>query len=224
MGLSTVDFSNITIVSAQRDSLLSIKKLDISIRLWPLIFGNVKLADVLLQDAHLNLTDINHVKNFDFIFKKKKDSTTNKKVDLADISYNLINQVLYKVPNNLNVTNFLVTVKTDSASFSMLTKTAVNDNGRLKSTISINNDAAIWHFDGKRLRASDKDIDIKLYAEGKKVELPYVEKRFHLKVEFDTVSTRLSKVENSGGETRIYGYWGVSNLLIHQGQGRFRRI
>ena len=214
-GLSTVDFSNITIVPAQRDSLLSIKKLEVSIRLWPLIFGNVKLADVLLQNAHLNLTDINHVKNFDFLFKKKKDTTDTRKTDLSDLSYNLINQVLYKVPDNLNVTNFLVTVKTDSSSFSMLTKTAVNDNGQLKSTISINNDAAIWHFDGRML-ASDKDIDVKLYSERGKVELPYIEKRFHMKVTFDTVSTRLSKVENSGGETRIYGYWGVRNLLVQQ--------
>src|SRR6185503_13611181 len=214
-GLSTVDFSNITIVPAQRDSLLSIKKLEVSIRLWPLIFGNVKLADVLLQNAHLNLTDINHVKNFDFLFKKKKDTTDTRKADLSDLSYNLINQVLYKVPDNLNVTNFLVTVKTDSSSFSMLTKTAVNHNGQLKSTISINNDAAIWHFDGRML-ASDKDIDVKLYSERGKVELPYIEKRFHMKVTFDTVSTRLSKVENSGGETRIYGYWGVRNLLVHQ--------
>jgi hypothetical protein len=214
-GLSTVDFSNITVVPAQRDSLLSIKKLEVSIRLWPLVFGNVKLASVVLQNAHLNLTDINHIKNFDFLFKKKKDTISSQKADLSELSYNLINQVLYKVPDNLDVNNLLMTVKTDSSSFSMLTKTAVNKDGQLKSTIIINNGAATWHFDG-RLRASDKDIDIKLYADGKKVELPYIGKRYGMKVAFDTVNTRLSKVENSGGETRIYGYCGVSNLLVHQ--------
>src|ERR1700760_4301600 len=36
-GLSTVEFSNITIVPAQRDSLLSIKNLEVGIRLTPLI-------------------------------------------------------------------------------------------------------------------------------------------------------------------------------------------
>lgn len=214
-GLSTVAFTNITVVPAQRDSLLSIKDLEINIKLMPLLFGNVELANVVLQNAHLNITDINHVRNFDFLFKKKKDTTETRKTDLADLSYNLINQVLYKVPDNLDVTNFLVTVKTDSSNFSMLTKTAVNDNGQLKSTISINNDAQIWHFDG-RMHASDKDIDVKLYADGKKVEIPFIEKRFHTKVNFDTVSTRLTRVEQSGGETRIYGYWGVSNLLVHQ--------
>ncbi|HEY4196676.1 MAG TPA: biosynthetic peptidoglycan transglycosylase, partial [Mucilaginibacter sp.] len=32
---------------------------------------------------------------------------------------------------------------------------------------------------------------------------------------FDTVTTKLEKVENSDGVTRIYGYWSVRNLLIN---------
>jgi uncharacterized protein involved in outer membrane biogenesis len=74
-GLSTVAFSDITIVPENRDSLLSIKTLSVSVKLMPLILGEVKLADIGLEDAHLNLTDINKVKNFDFLFKKKKDTT-----------------------------------------------------------------------------------------------------------------------------------------------------
>src|SRR6185437_3311975 len=78
----------------------------------------------------------------------------------------------------------------------------------------VNNGAATWHFVG-RMHPSNKDIAVKLYADGKKVELPFIEQRFKLKVNFDTISTRLSKVEHSGGETRIYGSWGVRNLLIN---------
>ncbi|MFI5136452.1 MAG: transglycosylase domain-containing protein [Sphingobacteriales bacterium] len=215
-GFSTVAFSDITIVPAQRDSLLSIKKFEVGVKLLPLLFGEVKLAEVLLQDAHLNLTDINHIKNFDFLFKKKKDTTdTGTKVDLAELSNNLINQVLYKIPDNLSVSNFLLTFKTDSSNFSMLTQTALINNGELSSTININKGAATWHFAG-RMHPSDKEIDIKLYADGKKVELPFIEKRYRLKVNFDTLRTSLSKVEHGGGETRIYSSWGVRNLLVSQ--------
>jgi hypothetical protein len=215
VGLSTVDFTDVTIVPAQRDSLLSIKNFKVGIKLMPLLFGDVKLENVVMENGHLNLTDINHVKNFDFLFKRKKDTTENKKADLSEISYNLINQVLYKIPDHLDVNNFLITFSSDSTNFSMLTQTATIKDGRLTSTININNGAATWHFAG-RMRPSDKDIDVKMYADGKKVELPYIEKRYHLKVSFDTISTRLSKVENSGGQTRIYGYWGVRNLVINQ--------
>lgn len=214
-GLSTVSFSDITIVPEQRDSLLSIKKFDISVKLMPLIFGNIKLSDVVLQSGHLNLTDINHIKNFDFLFKKKEDTTEKKsRADLSELANNLINQVLYKIPDNLNVSNFLVTFAGDSAKVKLLAQTALIKDGKLSSTIKVDDGAATWHFEGK-MHPSDKDIDVRLYADGKKVEIPVVEKRFRLKVNFDTITTRLEKVENSGGVTKIYGYWAVRNLVIN---------
>ncbi|TWJ03520.1 transglycosylase [Mucilaginibacter frigoritolerans] len=214
-GLSTVAFTDITVVPAQRDSLLSIKQFEVSVKILPLLFGEVKLAEVNLKDAHLNLTDINHVKNFDFLFKKKKDTTEKTKVNLAELSYNLVNQVLYKIPDDLSVNNFLISFKNDSSSFKLLTQTAAIKDGQLTSTININDGAATWHFAG-RMHPSDKDIDIKLYADGKKVELPYIEKKYRLKVNFDTLSTRLTKVDHGGGETHISGSWAVRNLLINQ--------
>ncbi|MDB5135851.1 MAG: penicillin-binding protein [Mucilaginibacter sp.] len=215
IGLSTVSFSDVTIVPDQRDSLLSIKKFDISVKLMPLLFGNIKLSDVILQTGHLNLTSIKGVKNFDFLFKRKKDTTENKsKIDLSVVAYNLIKQVLYKIPDNLDIKDFLITFADDSASVKLLAQTALIREGKLSSTIKVDNGAATWHLAGK-MHPSDKDIDIRLYADGKKVEMPVVEKRFHLKLNFDTITTRLQKVENSDGITKIYGYWSVRNLVIN---------
>jgi len=215
VGLSTIAFTDIVIIPEHRDSLLNIKQFEVSIKLFPLLFGNIKLADVILHDGHLNLTDINHVKNFDFLFKHKKDSTESHKIDLSELANNLVKQVLYKIPDNLEMNNFLVSFKNDSTNFKLLTQTASIKDGALTSTINVVDSASsTWHVAG-RMHPSDKDIDIKLYADGKKVELPFIEKRFHLKVNFDTLSTRLSKVEHESGETRIYGSWGVRNLLVH---------
>src|SRR3569833_1537059 len=95
-GLSTVSFNDITIVPEHRDSLLTIKHFEVSVKLTPLIFGYVKLAYVDLEQGHLNLTEMNLVKYFDFLFKKKWDTTVNTKVDLSDLSINLVIQLLYK--------------------------------------------------------------------------------------------------------------------------------
>jgi hypothetical protein len=212
-GLSTVSFTDITIVPANRDSLLTIKKLDISVKILPLLFGNVKLSDVSLYDGHLNLTDINHIKNFDFLFKKKDSTQAAPKVTLADLANNLIKQVLYKIPDNLDLKNLLVSFTTDSDKLKLLTTTAAIKDGKLTSTINVDDGEATWHLTGK-MHPSDKDIDIKLYADGKKVELPIIDKRLKGKLGVDTITTRLSKVEHNADETRIYGYWSVSNLLI----------
>jgi hypothetical protein len=214
-GLSTVAFSDITIVPDGRDSLLKIDKLSITVKLMPLILGEVKLSDVVLETGHLNLTDSNKVKNFDFLFRKKKDTTaTTSKTNLADLANNLINQFLYKIPDNLNLKNFLITFKGDSSSIKMLTTTASIQNGNLTSNIVVDGGAATWHFVGK-MHPSDKEIDVKLYADGKKIELPVLESKFKTKFSFDTVSTRLTKVKRDGDETQIYGSWSVSNLLVN---------
>ena len=215
-GLATVSLSDITVVPDQRDSLLNIKKFDVSIKILPFIFGNVKFADVVLENGHLNLTDVKGIKNFDFLFKKKKDTTEKKeRADLSVLANNLVKQVLYKIPDDLDLRNFLVTFKNDSAGIKLLAQTAVIKDGKLSSTIKVDDTLATWHFSGK-MHPSDKDIDLHLYADGKKVEIPYLQERYHLKVNFDTISTRLEKVENSDGITRIYGSWSVKNLLISQ--------
>jgi hypothetical protein len=214
-GLSTVAFSDISVVPFERDSLLSIKDFSVSVKIFPLIFGNIKLADVILQNGRLNLTSIKGVKNFDFLFKKKKDTTnTGNKVDLSELSNNLINEVLYKIPDNLSLHNFLVSFVDDSAHVKMLTQTAIIKDGKLASTIKVDDGVSTWHIDGKML-PSDKDIDVHLYADGKKVELPIIEKKFKLKLNFDTISTKLTNVNHSTGETKVSGSWSVRNLLLN---------
>ncbi|GAA4928463.1 biosynthetic peptidoglycan transglycosylase [Mucilaginibacter defluvii] len=214
-GLSEVAFNNISIVPDGRDSLLRINKLVVDVKLMPLVLGDVKLSDVTLEDGFVRLTNIKGVKNFDFLFRKKKQNTESKgKVDLADLSYRLINQVLYKVPENLDLKNFNLSYQEDTTRVSLLAKTAVIDDGDLKSTINVNNGESTWHLTGK-MHASDKDIDVKLYADGKKVELPIIERKFKAKLNADTITTRLTKVEKDGDETRIYSYWGARNLLIN---------
>jgi len=214
-GLSTVAFSDISIVPDGRDSLLNIKNFVVSVRLMPLVLGEVKLSDVVLQDGFISLVDKNGVKNFDFLFKKKKDSTATTKADLSNIAHNLINEVLYKIPDNLSLNNFNISFKNDSAQLKLLAQTAQIKDGQLTSTIKVNDGEATWHFAGK-MHPSDKDIDVMLYADNhQKVELPIIEKKFNLKLNFDTLQTKLTKEDHSSGETTISGSWSVKNLLIH---------
>ncbi|MBS7566648.1 transglycosylase domain-containing protein [Mucilaginibacter sp. Bleaf8] len=213
-GLSTVAFSDITVVPEQRDSLLHIRKFVVSVKLMPLIVGNIKLANVELQDGLLNLVSKNGVRNFDFLFKKKKTDDKKSTKGLDDLADNLINQVLYKIPDNLDLKNFKVTFTDDSNQVKVLARSAVIKDGDLMSTFDINDNYATWHFAGK-LHPSDKEIDVKLYADGKKVEFPFIEQKYHLKMNFDTLTTRLNKVEHGNDQTQIYTYCAVRNLLIN---------
>ncbi|WP_295653278.1 biosynthetic peptidoglycan transglycosylase [uncultured Mucilaginibacter sp.] len=214
-GLSTVSFSEITIVPENRDSLLHISNFEVGIKILPLIFGEIKLSSVKIENGLLNLSSIKGVRNFDFLFKKNKDTTQTTGTDLSVVANNLVKQVLYKIPDDLDVRNFNIKYHDDSTSVSLLTHYALIKNSDLSSAIVVNNGESTLHLMGK-MRPSDKFINVNLYADNhKKVELPFIQKKFHLKLSFDTLSTELKKVDRNNGETQIYSTWSVSNLVVN---------
>jgi hypothetical protein len=216
VGLSTVEFKNITVVPEGKDSLLRIGQFDVGVKILPLIFGKVKLADVVLQNGRLNLTNLNGVRNFDFLFKHKSDSTeTGSKSNLADLANNLVNQVLYKIPDNLNLRNFLVTYLSDSTKAKVWAQSAIIDGGKLTSTIVVNDTLATWHFNGD-IHPGDKAINITMTADGKPVQVPFIPAKYKAKVSFDSFTARLTGATESRGETQINGSWAVHNLVINQ--------
>lgn len=217
-GLSSVHMNQVSVVPKDRDTLTTINDITVGVKIFPLLFGDVKLSEVTLKDGKLNVVMRDTLTNIDFILKrKKKDSTTTKsKVDLSEIASNLLNQVFYKIPDDMEINNFMMQLNdNDTAFVKFLTTTATIDGGELKSTIKVNDTAAVWHVNGE-LDPGDKQLDVMLFADGKKVELPYLENKLHTKIKFDTVRTQMKDARFSGGDYKISGSWAIKNLLINQ--------
>ncbi|MCZ4224053.1 transglycosylase domain-containing protein [Pedobacter rhodius] len=216
-GLSTVKMTAISVVPKERDTLSNIAELSVGVKLWPLIFGNVKLAELKLNNGFVSVVFKDSTSNIDFILKrKKKDSTTTKsKVNLADIASNILNEVLYKIPDDMDVKNMVFKLNdNDTAKLNFATAATI-DGGDLKSTINVNNGESVWHFDGE-VNPGSKELNIMAYADGKKLELPYLNNKLHAKLSFDTLQTELKNAKYSGDDYKISGSWSVKNMLINQ--------
>lgn len=216
-GLSTVHMKNISVVPKDRDTLTTINDMTIGVKLFPLIFGDVKLSEIKLNVGKLNVVFRDSLSNLDFILKrKKKDSTENKtKTGLADLAHDLLNQVLYKIPDNMEITDFLLNVNdNDTAKLTFLTTKATIDDGDLNSTILVNGRESTWHINGT-VKPGKKQLDISLFADNKKVELPYLDHKLHAKLSFDTVRTEMKNADFSGDNFKISGSWSIKNLLIN---------
>ena len=50
-GINAVQFKNIQLLPKNRDQLAQINDLTVSVKLWPLLFGDVKLGQVLLDNG-----------------------------------------------------------------------------------------------------------------------------------------------------------------------------
>ncbi|MBC6110204.1 transglycosylase domain-containing protein [Pedobacter fastidiosus] len=216
-GLSTVKMTAITVVPKDRDTLSNIGELSVGVKLFPLLFGNVKLSEVKLNDGYVSVVLKDSTTNIDFILKrKKKDSTENKgKANLPEIASNILNQVLYKIPDDMDVKNMVFKFNDhDTAKLSFAT-TATIDGGDLKSTINVNNGESTWHIDGL-VKPGRKKLSFSAYADGKKLELPYLNNKLHAKLSFDTLQTELKDAGYSGDDYKISGSWSVKNMLINQ--------
>ncbi|MFD2285070.1 penicillin-binding protein [Pedobacter petrophilus] len=216
-GLSTVKMTAISVVPKERDTLSSIGELSVGVKLFPLIFGNVKLSEVEMSDGFVSVVLKDSTTNIDFILKrKKKDSTENKgKSNLAEIANNILNQVLYKIPDDMDMKNMVFKFNDhDTAQLSFATA-AVIDGGDLKSTINVNNGESTWHVDGY-VNPGSKELSFTAYADGKKLELPYLNNKLHAKLSFDTLQTELKNAKYSGNDYKISGSWSVKNMLINQ--------
>ncbi|MFZ4100517.1 MAG: transglycosylase domain-containing protein [Sphingobacterium thalpophilum] len=215
-GLSTVSFKNITVIPRGKDSLARIINFRVGVKLFPLIFGDIKLSEIKLERGFINLVKKDSLSNFDFLFRKKNKDVTeeNTEMDLGKLANNLINQLLYKIPDDMDIRDFEIKFRDDSGSVSLFARSASIDGGDVKSTILVNGNESVWHMEGS-VDPGDKQLDLKLFADNKKVELPYLEKRFGLKLNFDLATTEIRGVNRSGGQVEVNGSWRVKNLLVN---------
>ena len=215
VGLSTVSFKNITVVPRGKDSLARIINFRVGVKLFPLLFGDIKLSEIKLDRGFINLVKRDSLSNFDFLFRKKKEVAEEKtEMDLGRLANNLINQLLYKIPDDMDIRDFEIKFKDDSGSVSLFTRSATIDGGDVNSTILVNGNESVWHVKGT-VDPGDKQLDLKLFADNKKVELPYLEKRFGLKLNFDTAMTEMRGVNRSGSQLEVNGSWRVKNMLVN---------
>lgn len=214
-GLKTVSLSRITLVPEQRDTLLTVRSLDVSVKFWPLTRGEIQVSDIQTADIYLQFVKRDSTSNYDFLFRKKHEKTKgSSSSSLAKLADRLINSVLYKIPDNMRLSNMVCSYRDDSLGQSITVPTATIDDGDLQSTIWLNNKEAVWHVTGN-LDPGNKQLAIKLFADGRAIELPLVRKKYGLTLRFDTLEANLDQVKLKQGETlELLGGGGIKNLSI----------
>ena len=117
----------------------------------------------------------------------------------------------------MDIRDFEIRFTDDTSVVDLYTTIATIDDGNVKSTIRVNGRQSIWHVEGT-VEPDDKQLNLMLFANNKKVELPYLEEKFGLKLTFDTIVTEMKRVKRSSDRLEINGSLAVKNLLINHPQ------
>ena len=227
-GLNSVAFTNVSVVPNDRDSLARIQRVEVGVRFWPLLTGKIALSGMTLENGLIQVVKRDSLTNIDFLIRRKqRDSTrtdeqsteTTQRVNLANVAERLIENMLSKIPDDLNVRNLAFKGIDNADTISLLTQTALIKNEAVTSTLKLNGNEATWHIMGTAAPA-DREYNLAFYADGqngrpKPLELGYIQKRFNLKLQADTIRAELRDVDRSGGEFRLEGAGSVHNLRIN---------
>lgn len=219
-GLSSVAFTDISVVPEQRDSLARIQRVEVAVRFWPLLAGKVGLSGMTLENGLIQVIKRDSLSNIDFLLRRNRDSTQtarndkSRQTDLSNVAENLIDNILSKIPDDLNISNLQFRGQYKKDTINLLTQTATIRDEAVTSTIKLNGNLATWHITGTADPA-DREYDLALYAEGKPLELPLIQKHFNLMLQADTVRAQLRDVDRAGDEFRMEGAGSVQNLRIN---------
>lgn len=215
-GLTSIAFANISIVPEDRDSLARIDRAEMSVRFWPLLAGKIGLSAMTVENGFLQVVKRDSLTNIDFLIRRKKrDATpTSQRADLSNVAESLIDNILSKIPDNLSVSNVLFRGMTDADTLTLLTQTATIQDEVVNSTLKLNGNQATWHLTGTA-DPGDREYDLALFAEGQPLQLSYIQKRYDLKLQADTLRFALSDVNRRGSEFKLEGAGAVRNLRIN---------
>lgn len=227
-GLSSVRFRDVSVIPAGRDTLLRLEECLVDIKIWPLLFGRVQLDDLTMNNGVLHLVRRDSLSNIDFLLRKKTGDTSaagtpegpgaveKPAADLAALANRLITQALYKVPDDMEVRNFRLKIDDDSLKAQVLAEEIRMNNKKLRSTFILNDGEAVWHLSG-RVDAADRQLALRLYADDRKFEMPYLYDRYRLRLRFDDIETTMKDIryDRNKGELVIEGSWAVNGMVLN---------
>ncbi|WP_262248320.1 transglycosylase domain-containing protein [Parapedobacter soli] len=224
-GFTTVTFENTELVPQGRDQLAGIEELSVSIKLLPLLTGDVRFGRLRGHHAAIQLIKKDSTSNYDFLFRgmdtlqaaevTTKEPDEARAINLAQTANNMLNNILYKIPEDMDLHEFTVTYRDDSIEQRITVPQVVIDDGNLTTAVYLNDNEAAWQVEGK-VNPNRRQLHIKAHANGQRIALPLLERKFGLKLSFDTIETRLREVYWTQNELlHIKGEWAVKNLHIN---------
>lgn len=202
-GLATIVFDGVSVIPVQRDTLAVMNHLGISIRIWPLLFGDIKIGNLDLDRGKISFVKRDTTSNYDFLFRKKvKDSTTVEKPNernFAEWAQRLAKQIFSKVPDNMRMNDFEISYR-DSLVFQHIrVPHAIVDDGDFETSLFLNDHDAEWKLKGF-VDGDDQRLKVEVSSKEKDTELPFLRGKYGLGISFDKLVfdlTGIRKVEKN---------------------------
>ena len=217
-GLNTVEFEKLLVVPKDRDTLATMEKFSVTVKLMPLIWGDIKVGGLGVNNGAVSFVKKDSLSNYDFLFKKKdpavQEPETSTSKGFADLADRLATQFFSLIPDDLDVENFELSYKDDRIAQRITVPQAVMNSGKFSSSVFLNDEEAEWLLEGK-VRAEDQRMRVEVSSKEPDVELPFLYGKYGLAVSFDKLIFDLKDVKKINKKLlEIDGAFAYENLKV----------
>lgn len=218
-GLTGVNITEVTLVPNQADTLFSIRKLNTSVRFFPLFLGDLQLGTLFIENGYVQLTKKGDRKNFSAFLKKDTlaDNKDSKKRDYADLAYKLITKGLNLIPTDMEIKNLTFKLNDNGKKAKINFQKLLLADKQLETSINVqtNTFTQRWKINGfADPRNKKADIAFTNQDTGS-IKVPYFDERFNLKSSFDSIRIKVDNISKSGDVLNIDGSSSIANLKIN---------
>lgn len=218
-GLTTVVFEDMAIVPEQRDTLAQMQRLAVRIRILPLLWGQIKIGNLDVTKGRVSFVKGDSTSNYDFLFRKKdKDSVRIEQPsekNFAEWTEKLAKQFFSLVPENLKVQDFEVSYSDTGSTQKIRVPEAIVSGGDFETSLFLNEHDAEWMLKG-HVNSSRQKLRVEISAKEKGTELPFLRRKYGLKVSFDKLIFDLHPIKRQAKDLlSLEGEVESHNLLVN---------
>jgi hypothetical protein len=227
-GISGVRIKQMQLIPAQRDTLLILGEFSLRIKFLYALIGDIRIAEVTLNEGYLQLTKRDSIKNFDAFLVQTKDSIsineTNKPEEVenepsnyAEIAFKLISKVLNKIPAKVSINNFSLKGVDDEKWVDFKVLSLNYENGEVDSKMQVNTQllSQNWSLSGLAKPESKQADIIFSKADTGRILIPYLPERYNLKTGFSSARFVINNISLEEDVLHIDGKASVNSFLLN---------
>jgi hypothetical protein len=219
-GISAVQMEDVFLAPYNKDTLFRVRQMRTEVSLLQLMFGQLQIEGLHVKNGYVNLVRNGKTSNYEAFLKKDADSLQSKakeRKNYAKTTYNLLTKVLKLVPTDMKLEDLSFSVNDNGKTAKVHFTSMHLDNKNLDSSIEVSTDTfrQRWRIQGQADPRRRK-ADLKVFSiDSGAIRVPYIEARYNLRSEFDSIRVKLTNLDMDGDELHVDGFASISNLLVN---------